>query len=139
MSSKSIFTCVICLLAFFPTSSLAGSPEINATKAAEAWLALVDMSQYGKSWEEAAVAFKKGVTIEHWSQTMLTGRGPLGKVLSRKLLSAQYHASLPGAPDGEYVIIQFETSFENKKSSTERVTPMKEKDGSWRVSGYYIY
>lgn len=46
--------------------------------------------------------------------------------------------SLPGAPDGEYVVIQFETSFEKKKSSLETVTPMKEKDGAWRVSGYYI-
>jgi hypothetical protein len=44
----------------------------------------------------------------------------------------------PGAPDGEYVVIQFETSFEKKKSSIETITPIKEKDGSWRVSGYYI-
>jgi len=36
------------------------------------------------------------------------------------------------------VVIQFETSFEKKKSSIETITPMKEKDESWRVSGYYI-
>jgi hypothetical protein len=45
---------------------------------------------------------------------------------------------LPGAPDGEYVVIQFESSFEKKKSAVETVTPMLEKDGKWRVSGYYI-
>ena len=46
--------------------------------------------------------------------------------------------SLPGAPDGEYVVIQFEASFGNKRASVETVTPMLDKDGQWRVSGYYI-
>ncbi len=46
--------------------------------------------------------------------------------------------SLPGAPDGEYVVIQIQTSFENKKSAVETITPMLDKDGRWRVSGYQI-
>ena len=31
-----------------------------------------------------------------------------------------------------------DTSFQNKKSAVETITPMKENDGKWRVSGYYI-
>ncbi|HWN92533.1 MAG TPA: DUF4019 domain-containing protein, partial [Verrucomicrobiae bacterium] len=46
--------------------------------------------------------------------------------------------TLPGAPDGEYVVIQYETAFENKASAVETITPMLDKDGSWRISGYYI-
>jgi hypothetical protein len=46
--------------------------------------------------------------------------------------------SLPGAPDGEYVVIQFMSSFENKRFAIETVTPMKDKDAKWRVSGYYM-
>jgi hypothetical protein len=65
-------------------------------------------------------------------------RGPLGNAVSRNLLSRQYTTTLPGAPDGEYVVIQYETSFENKKVAVETVTPMKDADGHWRVSGYYI-
>jgi hypothetical protein len=45
---------------------------------------------------------------------------------------------LPGAPDGQYVIIQFETSFENKQNAVETVTPMLDTDSQWRISGYYI-
>jgi hypothetical protein len=63
---------------------------------------------------------------------------PLGKVLKRTIKSSQYATSLPGAPDGEYVVIQYETSFANKKSAVETITPMLDKDGKWRVSGYYI-
>ena len=65
-------------------------------------------------------------------------RKPFGKNLSRQLKSAHYRTSLPGAPDGEYVVVQFKASFENKKSAIETVTPMLDKDGKWRVSGYYM-
>lgn len=45
---------------------------------------------------------------------------------------------LSGAPDGRYVVIQYETAFERKKSAVETITPMVDPDGAWRVSGYYI-
>jgi hypothetical protein len=45
---------------------------------------------------------------------------------------------LPGAPDGEYVTIQFKISFEKKKSLVDTIAPMKEKDETWQVSGYYF-
>ncbi|MDJ0589504.1 MAG: DUF4019 domain-containing protein [Pleurocapsa sp. MO_226.B13] len=69
---------------------------------------------------------------------MQSVRNPLGQTVSRSLKSKQYHTSLPGVPDGEYVVIQFNTSFEHKKSAVETVTPMKDPDGKWRVCGYYI-
>lgn len=115
-----------------------GDAEKAAVVAAKAWLKLVDQGKYSNSWNEAAGYFKKAVTKEQWEQSMQAVRKPLGKTLSRKLKSKNYMTSLPGAPDGEYVVIQFETSFENKKSAIETVTPMLGKDGKWRVSGYFI-
>jgi hypothetical protein len=57
-------------------------------------------------------------------------------LLSRK--TKTYMTSLTGAPDGQYVVIQFESSFEKKKSLIETVTPMLDQDGQWRVTGCYI-
>jgi hypothetical protein len=34
--------------------------------------------------------------------------------------------------------MQFNASFANKKSATETVTFMLEKDGQWRAAGYFI-
>ena len=62
----------------------------------------------------------------------------MGELVSRVVKSATYAKTLPGAPDGEYVVIQFETTFANKKSAVETVTPMVDSDGKWHVSGYYI-
>ena len=109
-----------------------------AITAAEKWLAMVDSGDYAKSWNEAASIFKGAVDEQTWAKTAESIRKPLGKVLSREVESAQYRTSLPGAPDGEYVVIRFKTEFENKKEAYETVTPMKDKDGQWRVSGYYI-
>ena len=112
--------------------------EQLAQQSSDAWLALVDSGKYADSWQEASQLFKAAVTREQWQSALRGSRDPLGKVLSRKLKSATYTKTLPGAPDGEYVVIQYESSFEHKQSAVETVTPMLDKDGKWRVSGYYI-
>jgi hypothetical protein len=138
--SKSLFS-VTCIFLIFLSWMPALANEMAEKKAVEssnAWLKLVDHGQYSKSWETTAELFKTAVTKEQWKQSLNGVRKPLGKVIRRNVKSKQYTSSLPGAPDGEYVVIQYETSFENKKAAIETVTPMLDKDGKWRVSGYYI-
>jgi len=113
-------------------------PEQLAQQSSDTWLTLVDSGKYADSWQEASTLFKAAVTKEKWQDALRASRDPLGKTLSRKLKSATYKTTLPGAPDGEYVVIQYESSFEHKQSAVETVTPMLDKDGKWRVSGYYI-
>src|SRR5262245_1857436 len=115
-----------------------GDREEAARKAAVAWLVIVDGGRYGESWKEAAEFFRKALTRSQWEESLNKARAPLGKVLSRKLRGATFLTSVPGAPPGEYVVIEYDTDFENRKGATERVTPMKDPDGTWRVSGYYI-
>jgi hypothetical protein len=135
---KRIFAISIVLLT--PCLIWAGTDnaESRAVQAAKIWLALVDAAAYGQSWENAATYFKRAVQKNQWEQMAKAVRDPLGAVVSRALKSATYATSLPGAPDGEYVVIQFSSSFKNKRTAIETVTPMLDKDGHWRVSGYYI-
>ena len=130
--------CALFILLSWMTALADEMAEKKAIEASDAWLKLIDNGQYAKSWETAAELFKNAVSKKQWSQSLNAVRKPLGKVMKRTVRSKQYATSLPGAPDGEYVVIQYETSFENKKSSIETVTPMLDKDGKWRVSGYYI-
>jgi len=112
--------------------------EQNAILNAEKWLSIVDSEKYGDSWGMAAIFFKNSVPKEQWISSMETYRKPLGKMIERKLTSNQYMTNIPGAPDGEYVVIQFKTAFENKTEVIETITPMLDNDGVWRVSGYFI-
>ncbi len=36
------------------------------------------------------------------------------------------------------MVIEYSVSFAGKPEAVETVTPMKDPDGHWRVSGYYI-
>ena len=111
--------------------------KISAQQAVTAWLKLVDEQQYRESWEETAILFRAQVSASTWVQQMTALRQPMGAASSRILLGATYATSLPGAPDGEYVVLQFKTVFENKKDSIETLTPMLD-NGQWRVAGYYL-
>ena len=82
--------------------------------------------------------FKGAVTQPDWSQMAAGVRTPLGQLVSRTLKSRQYAETMPGAPDGRYVVLQYDTVFEHKASAVETVTPMADPDGVWRVAGYFI-
>jgi uncharacterized protein DUF4019 len=114
------------------------STSEQATQAANAWLKLVDDGDYGDSWDQASSLFRDNVPKETWQEKVGAVRQPLGALVWRKVAHTQYTTSLPGVPDGQYVVIRYQTSFANKKSAVETVTPMLDKDSHWRVSGYYI-
>lgn len=113
-------------------------PTKAALNSAESWLDLVDSGDYAASWQQASEYFRNAVTEEQWRQALDAVRTPLGAVVTRKLKTTQHVTELPGAPDGDYVVIQFDTTFEHKKDAVETITPMQQPDGSWRVSGYFI-
>ncbi|MEW6418870.1 MAG: DUF4019 domain-containing protein [Nitrospirota bacterium] len=141
MRNKLVLLFVILLVFLFGHDVKAESDkaaEQTALKVANEWLQLVDNAKYDESWNSAAEFFKSAVVRDSWQQTLKAFRSPLGKIISRKVKSKEFTRSLPGVPDGQYVVIKYETSFENKKSAIETVTPMLDKDGKWRVSGYYI-
>lgn len=127
-----------CAVGIFAGTAHADEKTDAAVGAAKEWLALVDSKEYKKSWQETALFFKEHVNEKQWEEQISWVRGPLGKAESRELLGAQFTTSLPGAPDGAYVVIQFKTSFAKKADAIETITPMKDDKGAWRVSGYFI-
>jgi hypothetical protein len=109
-----------------------------AQASVESWLSLIDMRSYAASWEAAATIFKGAVTREKWQAAVQSVRGPLGQLKTRTLKSATATSALPGAPDGEYVVFQFDATFDKKAASVETVTAIREADGTWHVGGYFI-
>ncbi|MBN2376349.1 MAG: DUF4019 domain-containing protein [Sedimentisphaerales bacterium] len=109
-----------------------------AVQAAQDWLALVDGGKNAESWEQSAELFRAAVTQEKWVNTLKAVRSSVGAIISREVASATYLTTVPNGPEGEYVVIQFSSSVKNKPAVVETVTPMLDKDGVWRVSGYFI-
>lgn len=115
-----------------------GSAKVQSDlDAAGAWIGLVDAKHWDESWKAAGSLFKSQMPQARWQTTIQPVREPLGAVLSRSLSNIRKSPSLPGAPDGEYEVIQYHTAFAHKASSTETIVLSHESEG-WKVDGYFI-
>lgn len=136
MKARLVFILTLLLL---PLHALAENNEQEqvALGVAQSWLALVDAGDYAASWNSASAVFQNTVDKQQWEKVAKDMR-QVGPVVGRSLKSATYTTSMPNAPEGEYVVILFDSEFSKQKSVTEKIIPMLGEDGKWRVGGYYI-
>ena len=111
--------------------------EAAPQQSAVAWLKVIDASDYAASWDKAGRQFRAQITPVQWIDALRMVRVPLGRLKSRRAMEMTSASSLPGAPDGEYRILRFETVFERKAVATETVVVCME-DGQWEVEAYLI-
>jgi Protein of unknown function (DUF4019) len=117
---------------------LIGAPqEEEAAGDAKKWLALLDDHKYEESWTQASEMFRSQVSQEQWIAALKRSREPLGSTVSRTRTRLQFSKTLRGAPDADYAILHYETSF-SSKTGTERLTLVKE-DGKWKMVAFGIY
>lgn len=109
----------------------------TGTAAAEAWAQLLDRQRWGDSWKASSTLFKSKITEAGWVSTIQPLRSQLGPISSRSLKSVTSANTLPGAPDGDYKIVQFDTAFANKSDAVETVVLTRE-GSAWVVGGYFI-
>ncbi|MDB6139505.1 MAG: hypothetical protein JWO94_2577 [Verrucomicrobiaceae bacterium] len=122
-----------------PGADPAHAPDRAAAQAAaEQWLVNVDEERYADAWAATGGNFHRLVKQQAEVDSLNKYRRPLGAARSRRLDNARYTESVPGAPPGKYVIVQFDTEFEKRGPGVETVVQMRENDGQWRVCGYFI-
>ena len=128
------------IFALAATSAAAGEEQdvSQAIAAAESWLAIIDLGKYGEGWERAASTFQKGISKDKWEQAVGNARAPIGPVKSRILVKAAGTPKVTTLAVGDVVVLQFTSAFEKLAPAIETVTPFRETDGTWKVSGYYI-
>ena len=113
------------------------SPTAAPEAAAAQWIALVDGAKWADSWTAAGATFQGQVTRDQWATAIGPVRTPLGAVSSRKLKQVTATRTLPGAPDGDYRVVEYSTDFAARPGATETLLLTAE-GGSWKVNGYFI-
>ena len=121
-----------------PTPAIQNGGETAAKAAADVWLAPVDDNRYEPAYQSAASIFQKLIAKEQWIKLAGNGRNLLGRSRSRTVQDTKFSTTMPGAPDGQYVVVHYQTSFEKKATATETVTTLLDSDGQWKVCGYFI-
>ena len=109
-----------------------------AQDAADAWLALIDSTDYEASWQQAAPFFQQQMSQEAWGQALRSVRGPLGPLMKRTPQDREYTTALPNAPEGEYVVIVYVSAYTQLENAIETVTMTKTDDGTWKALGYIV-
>jgi hypothetical protein len=101
-------------------------------------LAETDAGSHGAAWALAGAKFRNAVSLEQWQGAARQVLGPLGAVRAREANGSKPTRSLPGAPEGDYLIFSYLTDFANKAGAIETLTLAREADGQWRVVGYFV-
>lgn len=118
-----------------PTASVA--QEATSAEAARRWVAMLDREDWAGSWSASGALFQQGVSAEVWTNTIQPLRSPLGAANSRAFEKVTRATEIPGAPDGEYELLEFRTDFANRAGTIETVVMAREGQ-SWRVVGYFM-
>ena len=131
----SIIVILMCIL-----NTLAYSQETrthdDAIRFVQRWLSLIDENKYLETWGSLSGIFKKNTTKEQWLDDLDGFRKPLGKLLERKLL---YVTESSDEHLGKYLIVQYQSLFENNTSKGEAISVIKDSENGWKVLGYTIF
>lgn len=113
------------------------SGEDQAVASANAFVKLVDGGQFDKAYDAFSQFGQKAVPKDQFVALMKGVQEKIGTQTSRKLTTKKFVHELPGAPKGDYWVLDYETNFSKKGASVERVTSMLE-GKSWKVAGYVL-
>jgi serine-type D-Ala-D-Ala carboxypeptidase/endopeptidase len=142
MNTRSfLFGCLV-IAALFSTSCRVSAQDDAAIKkavaAAESFLTLLDNGKYDESWESSAEAFRKAVSKDQWKAAAGQVRGSVGSMSSRTVMSGADAPKASSNAQGEFVVVKFQTAFSKLPNAIETVSPMRDADGEYRVSGYFV-
>jgi hypothetical protein len=111
--------------------------EQAAERQALGFLGYLDHGRFADSYAYTGMLIRAQLDKEAYAKQLEKARAGVGALLSRELVNASYATNLPGAPEGQYVVLNYNASFANRQQALETVTLAFAK-GYWRVSGYYI-
>lgn len=116
-----------------PSTAMTPAPEDRAKQ----WLGLVDDKNYSESYNQMGAEARDRIAVGPWTLKVSVVREPLGAMAARTIKAVKLNKTLPAMRDGQYAIVQFDSSFAHKSAAVESVTLTSEKGGR-SVIGYFI-
>jgi len=111
--------------------------EVAAQRQALGFLGYLDQGRYADSYAYTGMLIRTQVDRAKFAVQIEKARTGTGVMQARELMDANYSTTVAGAPEGQYVVLHYHTSFANRPDTVETLTLAFAK-GYWRVSGYYI-
>jgi len=117
------------------------SPDSDKVEQAEPigteFLTLVDSGKYAESWQSSASLMQEKIAKNDWVEKLSKARNLSGGLIQRVQKSASYSTEAQDSPEGEYIMLIYESDFQRAEDVSEYVTVMLEGD-TWKVAGYFM-
>ena len=111
--------------------------ELAAQRQALGFVGYLDQGRFADSYAYTGLLIRAQLDRDAFSTQIQKTRAGTGALRSRELIDSAYSTSVPGAPEGQYVVLHYHASFANRQDAVETLTLAFAK-GYWRISGYYI-
>jgi hypothetical protein len=111
--------------------------ELAAQRQALGFLGYLDHGRYADSYSYTGMLIRNQLDREAFASKVEQARANAGALQSRELVDAGYTTSVPGAPEGQYVVLHYHSSFAKRPDTLETLTLALAK-GYWRVDGWFI-
>src|ERR1700678_407628 len=105
--------------------------ELAAERQALGFLGYLDHGRYADSYAYTGILIRNQLDREAFATQVEKDRAGTGTIQSRELVDASYTTTLAGAPEGQYVVLRYHSSFANRPDTVETLTLAFAK-GYWR-------
>jgi hypothetical protein len=108
-----------------------------AQRQALGFLGYLDSGRFADSYAYTGSLMRSQLDREAYAAKVQSSRASIGTLQGRELIDAIPEQMVPGAPEGQYIVLHYHANFSNFSDAVETVTLAFSK-GYWRIVGYYI-
>ena len=108
----------------------------DANKVGLSWLNNINHTKYENAYELLSKEVKVMVEKEHWISLINELMLEFGNLESRTVKQKYFQSQIEGMEDGFYVVIEYDSQYENTKDHTEHLLLKQNDKAKWEVANY---
>ena len=108
----------------------------DANKVALRWLNDVNHNQYENAYQLLSKEVKMQVEKEPWIALINELMLEFGDLESRTVTQRNFQSQMEGMEDGFYVVIEYDSQYENTKDHTEHLLLKQNDKAKWEIANY---
>ncbi|MFO7767061.1 MAG: DUF4019 domain-containing protein [Pelovirga sp.] len=138
MKKRTLATLIgICILLSVTIGHSSNLLSADAVSAAERFARIIDSGNSSAAYSQASPLLRLVQKEQEFVSAIERAHLLLGPVQQRQLTALRSIGSYPRLPDGDYLIVQFETRTLHKNKAAEIIL-LRHQGGTWLVADYSI-
>lgn len=116
-------------------------PSVSADPVVQKWLTAIDSGNYTEAWQQMDPASRQWfhLNFKQFQEVFGNARKPLGKTVSRTVVSRGDSSNPPNSPPGLYRTVSYLSKFENSPQCVQEFVAVRATENlTWRVFTHQV-